>query len=53
VARFTAELIAEHMAAQHLAVGDPTKASSLRSPPEGTAAPAMAKKTPAKSGGKS
>lgn len=48
VARFTAELIAEHMAAQHLAVNDPTKVSSLKSPAEGTVAPAEAKATAAK-----
>ena len=30
--RFTAELIAEHMAAQHAALGDPKKASSLKMP---------------------
>jgi len=32
VARFTAELIAEHMAAQGLAASDPTKPSSLKHP---------------------
>jgi hypothetical protein len=32
VARFTAELIAEHMAAQGLAANDPSKASSLKHP---------------------
>jgi hypothetical protein len=32
ISRFTAELIAEHMAAQHAAIGDPTKASSLKTP---------------------
>jgi len=32
VSRFTAELIAEHMAAQHAALGDPEKSSSLKSP---------------------
>lgn len=32
IARFTAELIAEHMAAQGLAVNDPTKVSSLKHP---------------------
>jgi hypothetical protein len=30
--RFTAELIAEHMAAQHAAMGDPRKTSSLKAP---------------------
>lgn len=30
--RFMAELIAEHMAAQHLALGDPQKLSSLKTP---------------------
>lgn len=39
IARFTAELIAEHMAAQGLAVNDPTKASSLKHPRAHTAAP--------------
>jgi hypothetical protein len=53
MARFTVEPIAGHMAAQHLAVHDPTKVSSLKGPAEGTAAPAKPKKTPAKSGGKS
>jgi hypothetical protein len=30
--RFTAELIAEHMAAQHAAIADPKKSSSLKTP---------------------
>jgi hypothetical protein len=33
--RFSAELIAEHMAAQHLALADPQKKSSLKAPVEG------------------
>jgi len=32
ISRFTAELIREHMAAQHEAVSDPTKTSSLKTP---------------------
>jgi hypothetical protein len=32
ISRFTAELIAEHMAAQRAAIADPTKASSLKTP---------------------
>lgn len=32
ISRFTAELIAEHMAAQHAAVGNPAKSSSLKGP---------------------
>lgn len=32
VARFTSELIAEHMAAQHEAIADPKKKSSLKTP---------------------
>jgi hypothetical protein len=40
VSRFSAELIAEHMAAQHAALGDPQKASSLKSPLPAKFAPA-------------
>jgi hypothetical protein len=32
ISRFTAELIAEHMAAQHEAIGNPRKSSSLKRP---------------------
>jgi hypothetical protein len=32
ISRFTAELIAEHMAAQHAAVADPKRVSSLKTP---------------------
>jgi len=35
--RFSAELIAEHMAAQHLALGDGEKESSLKTPPPASA----------------
>ena len=49
VARFTAELIAEHMATQHLAVHDPTKASSLKAPPNSVGKQDTAKKSRATS----
>jgi hypothetical protein len=32
ISRFSAELVAEHLAAQHAAVKDPTKASSMKTP---------------------
>lgn len=38
ISRFTAELIAEHMAAQHAALNDPKKSSSLKAPLKATAA---------------
>jgi hypothetical protein len=40
ISRFTAELIAEHMAAQHAALGNPAKSSSLKSPLPAKFAPA-------------
>jgi hypothetical protein len=39
IARLTSELIAEHMAAQHEAVQDPTKKSSLKTPLKGAKKP--------------
>ncbi|HTZ73573.1 MAG TPA: hypothetical protein VMB47_06610 [Candidatus Aquilonibacter sp.] len=50
VSRFTAELIAEHMAAQHAALGDPEKSSSLKSPLPAKFAP-VTQGEPAASGG--
>lgn len=40
--RFQSELIAEHMAAQHAAIADPTRASSLKLPLKGATKPPAA-----------